>query len=53
MDEKMLKRIANDATTVLSWYEADAKAFGIPRAALVEQFIDTLNALEQAREQED
>lgn len=45
--------IAGYAAMVLEWLALDAAEGGFRRSALVEQFIDTLQALEQIREQED
>ena len=53
MDERLIRLIERYASMVLEWMDTDAKEHKIPRCTLVEQFIDTLNALEQYREQED
>jgi hypothetical protein len=38
---------------VLEWLDIDSKNHSVPRNQLVEVFVDTLNALEQIKEQED
>ena len=53
MDEQLRITIVNYASMVLEWLDIDAKENEVPRPALVEMFIDTLNALEQYKEQED
>ena len=53
MNEHMHKAVTHYATMVLEWLDADAKYHEVPRPALVELFTDTINALEQAKEQED
>lgn len=53
MDEQLDKSIVHYASMVLEWLDMDAKQHQVARPQLVEVFIDTLNALEQNREQED
>ena len=53
MDEAMLKRISSYASMVLEWLDQDSKIQNIHRGSLVEQFIDTLQALEQWKSQEE
>ena len=53
MDEQLEKTIVHYAAMVLEWLDIDAKQHRVARPQLVETFIDTLQALEQAREQED
>lgn len=53
MDERLRITIVNYASMVLEWLDIDAKENSIPRPALVDVFMDTLNALEQNKEQED
>lgn len=53
MNEELRIAIVNYASMVLEWLDIDAKENGVPRPALVEMFMDTLNALEQYKEQED
>ena len=53
MDERLEMTVVHYATMVLEWLDIDAKHHKAPRPQLVEMFIDTLNALEQAKEQED
>ena len=47
------KLIENYATLVLEWLDLVAHDQGVARPQLVEWFIDTLQALEQYKEQED
>lgn len=53
MDERLEMAVVNYATMVLEWLDIDAKHHKASRPQLVEMFIDTLQALEQNREQED
>lgn len=53
MDERLEMNVVHYATMVLEWLDIDAKHHKASRPQLVEMFIDTLNALEQNREQED
>ena len=53
MDERLEMSVVHYATMVLEWLDIDAKHHKASRPQLVEMFIDTLNALEQNREQED
>lgn len=53
MDERLEMTVVHYATMVLEWLDIDAKHHKASRPQLVEMFIDTLNALEQAKEQED
>lgn len=53
MDERLELTVVHYATMVLEWLDTDAKQYNVPRPQLVELFIDTLNALEQYKEQED
>ena len=53
MDERLEMSVVHYATMVLEWLDIDAKHHKASRPQLVEMFIDTLNALEQAKEQED
>ena len=53
MDERLEMTVVHYATMVLEWLDIDAKHHKASRPQLVEMFIDTINALEQAKEQED
>lgn len=53
MDERLEMTVVHYATMVLEWLDIDAKHHNASRPQLVEMLVDTLNALEQAREQED
>lgn len=53
MDEKLEKTIVHYASMVLEWLDIDAKQHHVERETLVETFIDTLQALEQIKAQED
>ena len=53
MNPQLEKTIVHYASMVLEWLDIDAKHHQVDRAALVEMFMDTLNALEQNKEQED
>ena len=53
MNEQLRITIVNYVCMVLEWLDMDAKENSVPRPALVEVFTDTLNALEQNKEQED
>lgn len=53
MDERLEMTIVHYATMVLEWLNIDATHFNVRRPQLVDVFIDTLQALEQNREQED
>ena len=53
MNERLEMTVVHYATMVLEWLDIDAKHHNSSRPHLVEMFIDTLNALEQAKEQED
>lgn len=53
MNPNLEKSIVHYATMVLEWLDMDAKEDQVARPALVELFIDTLNALEQIKQQED
>ena len=53
MNPQLEKSIMHYAAMVLEWLDMDAKDNHVARPALVELFIDTLNALEQNKEQED
>lgn len=53
MHERLEMTVVHYATMVLEWLDIDAKHHKASRPQLVEMFIDTLNALEQNREQED
>lgn len=53
MDERLEMTVVHYATMVLEWLDIDAKHHEASRPRLVEMFIDTLNALEQNKEQED
>ena len=53
MDERLEMTVVHYATMVLEWLNIDAKQHKASRPQLVEMFIDTLQALEQAQEQED
>ena len=52
MNPNLEKSIVHYATMVLEWLDIDAKEDQVARPALVELFIDTLNALEQIKERE-
>lgn len=53
MNHETSEKIEKYAAVVLDWLDIDAKEDNVPRSALVELFIDTLQALEQNKEQED
>lgn len=53
LEEKHLRLIEHYASMVLEWLDLDATEHNLPRAELVEQFVDTLQAMEQYKEQED
>lgn len=53
MNLHLEKNVVNYATLVLEWLDLLAHDQGVARPPLVELFMDTLNALEQNREQED
>lgn len=53
MDVELIRLIERYASMVLEWLDIDAAEHRLPRAALIDQFIDTLNALHQIKEQED
>ena len=53
MNPNLEKTVVHYATMVLEWLDMDAKENQVARPALVELFIDTLNALEQIKQQED
>ena len=53
MDQVIREIIESCATLVLNWLDMVAHDQGIARPQLVEWFIDTLQALEQNKEQED
>ena len=53
MDERLEMAIVKYAAMVLEWLDIDARNFNVRRPQLVDVFIDTLQALEQNREQED
>ena len=53
MNEQLRIAIVNYACMVLEWLDIDAIENSVPRPALVDMFMDTLNALEQNKEQED
>lgn len=53
MDERLEMTVVHYATMVLEWLDIDAKHHDASRPQLVELFVDTLQALEQNREQED
>lgn len=53
MNHEISEQIEKYAAVVLDWLDIDAKENNVLRPALVELFIDTLQALEQNKEQED
>lgn len=53
MDERLERTITSYAAMVLEWLDIDATENNLRRSALVEQFIDTLQALDQWKGQED
>ena len=53
MNETLHRATENYAQMALEWLEIDAKVHRVKRADLMELFIDTLRALNQAKEQED
>lgn len=53
MNETLHRAAENYAQMALEWLEIDAKVHRVNRADLMELFIDTLRALNQAKEQED
>lgn len=53
MEERLERTITHYASMVLEWLDIDSKQNNVQRAGLVEMFIDTLQALEQWKSQED
>ena len=53
MPEELVKLIERYASCVLEWLDLDAEEYHLHRSKLLEQFIDTINAKEQTKEQED
>lgn len=53
MDERLDMTIVHYASIILERLDVDAKHFNVRRPQLVDVFMDTLQALEQNREQED
>jgi len=53
MIERLEKNVTHYATMVLEMLDSDAKHHKVRRPQLVDMFIDTLQALEQYKEQED
>lgn len=53
MNETLHRATENYAQMALEWLEIDAKVHRVNRTDLMELFIDTLRALNQAKEQED
>lgn len=53
MEERIEKTIVHYASMVLEWLDADSKEYKVRRSNLVDMFIDTLQALEQWKSQED
>ena len=53
MNQQIREQIESYAVSVLEWLDMDAKNHGVARSPLVDLFMDTLNALEQNKEQED
>jgi hypothetical protein len=53
MNERLEMQVVHYATMVLEWLDIDAKHHKASRPQLVDMFVDTLNALEQNKEQED
>ena len=53
MNQQIRMLIEKYAALVLDWLDLVANDQGVARPPLVELFIDTLQALEQNREQED
>ena len=53
MNQSVRGVIESSATLVLDWLDLIAHDQGMARPPLVELFIDTLQALEQNKEQED
>ena len=53
MDEALHRVAQNLAQTMLDWLDIYARLHSVSRDDLMELFIDTLRALEQARAQED
>lgn len=53
MNESLHRTIEKYAEMVLEWLDVDSKACEVKRSDLLELFVDTINALEQNRSQED
>ena len=53
MDELLHKSIEKNAETALELLDIDAKMHQVKRSDLLELFIDTINAMNQNKEQED
>lgn len=53
MEECIEKTISHYATMVLEWLDLDSKQYKVRRSNLVDMFVDTLQALEQWKSQED
>lgn len=53
MNESLHRTIEKYAEMVLEWLDIDSKECEVKRSDLLELFIDTLSALNQAKEQED
>lgn len=53
MDERIDRTITHYAAMVLEWLDIDARQTNMKRSVLVDMFIDTLQALEQWKSQED
>ena len=53
MNESLHRPAEKYASLVLEWLDIDSKACEMKRSDLLELFIDTINALNQAKEQED
>ena len=53
MNETLHRATENYAQMALEWLDIDARVHRVKRSDLMELFIDTLRALNQAKEQED
>jgi hypothetical protein len=53
VNETLHRATENYAQLALEWLDIDARVHRVNRADLMELFIDTLRALNQAKEQED
>lgn len=53
LEERQIRLIEHYASMVLEWLDLDAIEWKVSREKLLEQFVDTIQAMEQTKEQED